>query len=94
MARLKIGLLAPLAALGLSAAPAQAFGHMMMGGHQHGGDAGHKDSTVGHAGALLAPAPTKQDEPADKERSSSNPSTAPQHAVSSDADRTDAEHGR
>lgn len=45
MARLKIALVATFALLGLSAAPAQAFGPMMllmmpmmMGDHQHGGE--------------------------------------------------------
>jgi hypothetical protein len=97
MARLKIALVATLAVLGLSAAPVQAFGPMMllmMGGHQHGGDTGHKDSTAGHAGASQAPVDSKQVQPADEGRSPSNPPAAPQHADSREAHRSDAEHGR
>lgn len=101
MTRLRTGLLATLAVLGLSAGPAQAFGPMMLlmmpmmvGSHQHGSDAAHKDSTAVHAEAPQAPAPAKHDEPEDKGRLSDNPSTALRHVVPSDADRTDAEHGR
>lgn len=101
MARLKIGLVATFALLGLSAAPAQAFGPMMllmmpmmMGGHQHGSDAGHKDSTAGHADAPQVPVGTKQADPADDERSPSNPPTLPQHVDSRETHRSDAEHGR
>ena len=101
MAHLKIVLVAAIAALGLSAAPAQAFGPMMllmmpmmMGSHQHGGDPGHKDSTVGHADASRAPVDSKQVQPADEGRSPSNPPAPPQHADSRETQRSDAEHGR
>lgn len=101
MARLKIGLAATFAVLGLSAAPAQAFGPMMllmmpmmMGSHQHGGDAGHKDSTVGHAEAPQAPVGSKHDQLVAEGRSPSNPPVAPQHADSHETHRSDAEHGR
>jgi hypothetical protein len=94
MARQKIAVIASLAILGLSAAPAQAFGPMMMGGHQHGGDTSHKDSTAGRADAPPAPVSSKHDEPADEGRSSSNSPVAPQHVALRDAHRSDAEHGR
>ncbi|MHB1428669.1 MAG: hypothetical protein ACYCVW_08235 [Rhodocyclaceae bacterium] len=101
MARLKIALVATFALLGLSAAPAQAFGPMMllmmpmmMGDHQHGGEAGHKGSTAGQVDVPQVPVGSKQDQPVDEGRSSSNPSVLPQHVDSRDAHRSDAEHGR
>lgn len=101
MARLKIGLVATFALLGLSAAPAQAFGPMMllmmpmmMGGHQHGDDAAHKDSTAGHADSPQISVGSKQADPADDGRSPSNPPILPQHADSRETHRSDAEHGR
>lgn len=101
MSRLKIALVAIFAVLGLSAAPAQAFGPMMllmmpmmMGGHQHSGDTSHKDSTAGHADAAKAPVGSKHAESADEGRSPSDPPVAPQHADSRETHRSDAEHGR
>jgi hypothetical protein len=71
MTRLKIALVATFAVLGLFTAPAQAFGPMMllmmpmmMGGHQHGGDTSHKDSTAGHADAPQAPVDSKYEQAA------------------------------
>ena len=101
MVRLKIALAATIAVLGLSAAPAQAFGPMMLlmmpmmlGGHQHGGDTSHRDSTAGHADATQSPVGSKHSEPADAGRLPSNPPIAPQHADSRETHRSDAEHGR
>ena len=101
MVRLKIALAATLAVLGLSAAPAQAFGPMMllmmpmmMGGHQHGGDTSHRDSTAGHADAPQAPVDSKHEQAANDGGSPSNPPVVPQHADSRETHRSDAEHGR
>lgn len=94
MARLKIVLVATFAVLGLFAGSAQAFGPMMMGGHQHGDKTGHQDSTAGHADATQSPVGWKHSEPADDGRFPSNPPIAPQHADSRETHRSDAEHGR
>lgn len=101
MVRLIVGLVAVLTVLGLSAAPAQAFGPMMllimptmMGGHQHSGDAGHKDLPVEHADKPQAPSDSKHDHPASNQGASSNPPTTLQHVDSRDAHPIDTEHGR
>lgn len=101
MARLKIALVASFAVVGLSAAPAQAFGPMMvlmtpmmMGGHQHGGDASHKEPAAGHADAPQAPVSSKHAEPTDDGRLPSNPPVAQQHVGSRETNRSDSEHDR
>lgn len=101
MVRLKDRLIVGTAAFGLFAAPAQAFGPMMllmvpmmMGGHQHGGDTGHGSSTVGHVDAPHEAVHTKQDDPLDEGRSPRIPQVLPQHADSRNASPTDAERDR